>query len=215
MPTDMGERAVCTRYVLGWSARVYRRRSWHAIHCAVARLWLSFLRLLFRFGAWHASAPYSCRAYKKMVVELANALHPAVAVEVGCGLGDIISRVKAVERVGIDLDANVIRAARFLHWRGRWIQGDSSRVLQLQQRRIDCLIMVNWIHCLSPDELAALLLPLLPITRYLILDAIDADGPCSYRYKHDFGFLAAATQRVRTVRAPDEPRSFAVLEVLQ
>jgi hypothetical protein len=206
---------VCTRQLIGSGARLYRGRGWRAIRCVVARLWLRCLRLLFRFGPWHASAAYSCRAYKKVVVELANALHPAIAVEVGCGLGDIISRVRAVDRVGIDLDANVIRAARFLHWRGRWIQGDGSCVLQLQQPRIDCLIMVNWIHCLSPHDLAALLFPLLPITRYLILDAIDSDGPCSYRYKHDFSFLAAVTRRVRTVRAPDEPRSFVVLEVLQ
>jgi hypothetical protein len=181
----------------------------------MARLWLRALRLLFRFDAWHASAAYSCRPYKSAVVVLANALHPAVAVEVGCGLGDIISRVSAVERIGIDLDAHAIRAARFLHWRGRWIQGDSSCVLQLEHPRIDCLIMVNWIHSLSADELAALLVPLLPVTRYLILDAIDVDGPRSYRYKHDFSFLAAVTRRVRTARVPDEPRSLVVLEVLQ
>jgi hypothetical protein len=171
--------------------------------------------VLFRFAAWHASAPYSCRPYKRAVVELANALHPAVAVEVGCGLGDIISRVRAVERTGIDLDVHVIRAARFLHWRGRWMQGDSSSLLHLGHSSIDCLIMVNWIHNLNADDLAALLLPLLPMTRYLILDAIDADGPDSYRVKHDFGFLAAVTRRVRTARVPGEPRSFVVLQVLQ
>jgi hypothetical protein len=181
----------------------------------MARLSLRFLRLLFRFEAWHASAPYSCRAYKRAVVELANALHPAVAVEVGCGLGDIISRVKAAVRIGIDRDAPVIRAARVLHWRGRWIQGDGRCVSQLPHSRIDCLIMVNWIHSLSADDLAALLLPLLPMTRYLILDAIDVDGPVSYRYKHDFGFLAALTRRVRTARVTDEPRTFLVLEVLR
>jgi hypothetical protein len=181
----------------------------------MARLWLRSLRLVFPYGAWHASAAYSCRAYKRAVVQLANGLHPAVAVELGCGLGDIISRVRAVERIGIDLDAHVIRAARFLHRRGRWIHGDSRCVLQLEYPRIDLLIMVNWIHSLSADDLAALLFPLLPLTRYLILDAIDVDGPPSYRFKHDFRFLAAVTRRVLTARVPDEPRSFVVLEVLQ
>lgn len=197
------------------SADSPRKRRTRAVRCALARLWLRALRWLFPFDAWHASAPYPCRPYKQAVVELANSLHPAVAVEVGCGLGDIISRVKAADRIGIDRDRQVIRAARLLHWRGTWIEGDATRVLRLGYARIDCLIMVNWIHALSAEDLAALLLPLLPLTRYLILDAIDPDSPGSYRYRHDFSFLAALTRRTRTTRVPYEPRSFVVLEVLQ
>jgi hypothetical protein len=177
---------------------------------------LSALRLLFGFDRWHASAPYSCRPYKQLVVELANALQPSIAMEVGCGLGDIISRVNAVDRFGIDADLKVIRAARFLHrGRGFWIHDDGIPIQRIvpQERTIDCLIMVNWIHNLDPKRLSELLLPLLPRTRYLILDAIDADGPNSYRYKHDFGVLSEVTRKLSTSRVPGEPRSFIVFEV--
>jgi len=81
------------------------------------------------------------------------------------------------------------------------------------QRTIDCLIMVNWIHGLSPDELSGILLPLLPNTRFLILDAIDHNGPASYRYKHEFEFLAACARKVSSSRIDGEPRSFFVFEV--
>lgn len=152
-----------------------------------------------------------------MVVGLANALQPACAVEVGCGLGDIICRIKAAERVGIDVDRCVIRAARFLHPTGRWIHGNGGYLPRLVPpgRRIDCLIMVNWIHALSPQELAAVLMPVMPNVRYLILDAIDADAPKSYRYRHDFSFLDAAARRICTARVPGEPRTFMVFESLQ
>ena len=186
------------------------------IRCRMDRLGLRALRLLFGFASWHAAAPYSCRPYKKLVVELANALHPSIAVEVGCGLGDIIGRVNAADRIGIDVDSRVIRAARFLHrGRGIWVHGDGDCIRRAisQGRTIDCLIMVNWIHTLSPERLRELLSPLLPITRYLILDAIDADGPDSYRYKHDFAFLAALAQRRSVSRVQSEPRSFIVFEV--
>ena len=187
------------------------------VRCRAARLRLNALRPLFGFDRWHAAAPYACRPYKGVVVELANALHPAVAVELGCGLGDIISRVSAADRVGIDADARVIRAARFLHRGGRWVHGEGSCVLSLfpGPRLIDCLIMVNWIHRLSPEELARLVLPLLARTRYLILDAVDAGALQPDRHRHDFGFLAAVTRPVSTARVPGEPRTFTVFETLR
>lgn len=197
-------------------ASVFRTGVWTKLRCRIDRFGLAALRLLFGFDRWHASAPYTCRPYKQLVVELTNALQPTTVVEVGCGLGDIISRVNAVDRFGIDSDSQVIRAARFLHrGRGRWIHGDGNRIQLVvpQERKIDCLIMVNWIHNLSCESLSELLLPVLPRTRYLILDAIDADGPISYRYKHDFGFLSAVTRKLSESRVPGEPRRFIVFEV--
>jgi hypothetical protein len=73
--------------------------------------------------------------------------------------------------------------------------------------------MVNWIHNLSPERLSELLLPLLPRTRYLILDAIDAESPNSYRHKYDFEFLSTVTRRLSASRVQGEPRSFVVFEV--
>jgi SAM-dependent methyltransferase len=196
--------------------KLLRKNFWTSIRCRCERLWLRGLRLMFRFDAWHASAPYSCRPYKKTVVGLVNALAPRTAVEVGCGLGEILSRVTATERFGFDQDGAAIRAARFLHGRRiHWKIADLAAVpLSLPEgRRIDCLIMVNWIHNLSPEQLGASLLPLLSRTGWLILDAIDRDGPASYRYKHDFAFLSAVAERVSVTPVPGEPRSLIIFKV--
>ena len=185
------------------------------IRCHFERMWLGAIRRVFRFDAWHANAPYACRPYKKRVVDLANSLSPNTVVEVGCGLGEIVTRINAQNRYGLDSDARVIRAARFMHPRGIvWIAGAAAT---LQQRMgpvafIDCLIMVNWIHNLSSEELAATLVPLLPKTRYLIVDAVDQDAPASYRVKHDFAFLTGQATRLAAVRVPDEPRSFLLFQ---
>jgi hypothetical protein len=74
--------------------------------------------------------------------------------------------------------------------------------------------MVNWIHSLSPEELAGLVLPLLASTRYLIVDGIDAEGTPSYRYKHDFAFLAGRVRQASVARVPGERRTFRVFETL-
>jgi hypothetical protein len=83
-----------------------------------------------------------------------------------------------------------------------------------REQGIDCLVMINWIHNLQPDQLAECVLPLLPRARYVLLDAIDHDAPPSYRFRHDFGFLAGVTERISVSRAPGEPRSFVLYKVI-
>jgi ubiquinone/menaquinone biosynthesis C-methylase UbiE len=197
------------------SAAAWRVGEWRAVRCRLDRLWLTALRRVLRFDAWHAAAPYSCRPYKKTVVELANALRPQVAVEVGCGLGDILSRIKARERLGFDTELAVVRAARWLHpMRARWVHGDATDVLSYTSRRIDCLIMVNWIHNLSPERLAACLRPLLPHVSHLIVDAIHPDAPGTYRFRHDFQFLSDVAERIADVAVAAEPRNLVVFKIV-
>jgi SAM-dependent methyltransferase len=187
-----------------------------ALRCRIYRAWLAALRTVFEFDSWHANAPFSCRPYKGQVVELANSLHPRTVVEVGCGLGDILSRISARERFGFDTDAGVIRAARFLHRHSaHWIHGDAACVARTVpvDHGIDCMIMVNWTHNVSAEQLAALLLPLAQRVRYLILDAIDVNGPGSYKHKHDFRFLDNIARRISILRPANEPRSLIVFEV--
>src|SRR4051812_17445146 len=94
------------------------------VRCKADRAWLSCVGRMFELDPWHANAPYSCRPYKKSVVDLVNSLKPERVVEIGCGLGEILVRIQARHRFGLDTDADVIRAARFLHpGTVHWIQG--------------------------------------------------------------------------------------------
>lgn len=183
------------------------------VRCRLELLWLSVLQRHFGFDPWHALAPYPCRSYKKVVVDIVNRLAPATVVEIGAGLGELLAHIDAPQRLGYDIDPAVVRAARFLHRRGiTFVRGDATQVIDSP---IDVLILVNWIHNLSADELSELLEPLMPRTTYLLLDAIDLDGPSSYRYKHTFDFLSGNADLVSVTRAPDEPRSFHLFRVKQ
>lgn len=183
------------------------------LRCRADRLWLGLLARYFRFDPWHASAPYSCRTYKQTVVDLVNSLSPHTVVEIGCGLGELLCRIHAPRRYGYDVDQGVIRAARFLHGsKISFIHGDAAKV---EQDSMDVLILVNWIHSQSPAELFGVLKPLLAKASYLVLDAIDPDGPGSYRYKHDFAFLEGKAERLSITRPLDEPRSFHLFRVIR
>ena len=175
------------------------------------RLCLKVLEKYFKFDSWHSSAPFSSRPYKKTVVDIVNDLKINVVVEVGSGLGELLVRIKAKERYGYDIDLGAVRASRFLY--GKYVSffhGDSKFI---SQEKIDVLIMVNWIHNLSPKELEDILMPMTHKVKYFLLDAIDLNGPKTYRYKHDFKFFGGVAELLSVTPAPNEPRSFHLFRV--
>ena len=181
-------------------------------HC----LFLGALRMVYKFDRWHSTNPYCARPYKKTLVDLVNSLAPSTVVDVGCGLGDILWRVRAEERYGIDPDLGAIRAAPVLHpGKIRWIHGDSSVINStLSGIKIDCLIMVGWIHGISPEQLSSILLPLLTRVKYCILDAFNSDL-APYPYKHDFGFLTNLATCVSVVNpVNDDIRRLLVYKII-
>lgn len=182
------------------------------MRCRLDQAWLEVLRRRYGFHRWHSSAPYACRPYKKLVVHLADSVRPNIVIEVGCGLGDLVSRIHARERYGYDIDLGVINAARLLHGRRvTFIHGEASDV---RQPTCDLLIMVNWIHQVDPVELERIMRPLALRSRFLLLDAVDPDGPEEYRFKHDFAFLEGWTEEISAAREPSEPRTFRLLRVM-
>ncbi len=176
------------------------------------RLFIFTLSKIYKFPAsWHP--PTSMRQYRITVAGIVNALKPDVVCEVGCGLCSILSRINSPHRYGYDIDAGVIRAARLLRSSALELhEGDLSAVAL---NHIDVLILVNWIHEVSPEDLENELSRLLPITRYLVLDAIDPDNTFGYRYKHDFSFLTSRVRRLSVTRHPGEGRSFQLFEVIR
>ncbi|ACZ89216.1 hypothetical protein Aros01_07414 [Streptosporangium roseum] len=114
--------------------------------------------LLSAYGAdkWHLRGFHTTN-YKKVAVALAREVPGSsrVVVEVGCGLGDIVSRVKADKKFGYDVDSATISCARLL---GRLRRPDTSyrvgsfdSLVHLECESIDLLIAMGWLHYM-PDE---------------------------------------------------------------
>lgn len=168
------------------------------------------LSKIFNFPAsWHP--PTSARPYRVQVAGIVNALQPHTVCEVGCGLGSVLKRVKANNRVGYDISPGVVRAARLVT-AGR-ISMRTGTLEDVTLLRMDVLILFNWIHEISPHELARQLAPLLPRTTYLVLDAINPDNQHGYRYKHDFEFLQPWCDLIQRTPVINEGRSVYVYKV--
>jgi len=168
------------------------------LRCAAAKAWLRLVRAAFGFESWHASAPAACRPYKGIVRAAADALGPGTAVEVGCGLGEIVAGVRAGARYGIDIDPAVLRAALFLHGRRvSFTQGSLEAAADLPAASIDVLIMCNWLHSVETDELRGRLRCLLAARRvgHIVIDVIHPGVP-GFRCHHDPQALFRGMARV-------------------
>lgn len=154
--------------------------------CFVTRLRFRMLRARFHFDPWHCDGTWYCRPYQRVAVDMVNRVSPSVVVEVGCGLGEVISRVSAPIRTAFDLDRSVIDAAR--HLRGNAVQFQVGSWADVGRGPIDVLVAINWIHSLSPEELSAALTLFEGRVSYFLLEGITV-GQEGYAHCHDFAFL--------------------------
>lgn len=177
-----------------------------SLKCIASRIYLSLLRLKYKFDPWHVSGNIYCRTYKHQVLELVESLGAiSSVVEIGCGLGDLVSNVAAPDRVGIDKDKNVIKAAEYLNGgKCRFVSGTFEEASLF---KADLLIMVNWIHELAPDIIECNVKKLRSNYVYMLVDAITSNRG-EYKYKHQFDFMSAIGEQISRIDCdPTEGRS--------
>ena len=182
------------------------------------------LQKIYGFDPWHVHGNYYSRPYKARVVALVEGMQPKTVVEIGAGLGDIIGRVRAEIRIGLDRDPKVIAAARHC------VSGDvrlaSADFLEPESvlsaltplnasgpaiSSIDCLILVNWIHMVDIEAIAASIAQISAVypIRSILVDAIKP-GLRGYRYHHDQTAFAKLG-RIDRVVAGDAARDLIVI----
>ena len=151
---------------------------------------------------WHIKSNIYCRPYKWRVIEVANSLNPNCVIEIGCGLGEIISRVKAQYRVGVDIDKTCIYLANKLNKGPIYIEGSFDSVLALQVKDVDLLIMVNFIHGISMDTLSFCINQILDskTCKYIITDRYKEDYP-DRGIVHD---LSKYNKRIKLINVYDD-----------
>jgi len=158
------------------------------------------LRILFRFDRWHVS-PLRERDYARAIIKYLNGL-PAQerksALEIGCGLGDIIRHIDFRTRTGFDAAEEVLGAARFL---SRWGRRGETAFSTFRfpdgtlTGRYDAIIMVNWIHNICPDVLRN---SIEGFTQRNLADngkiVLDTVSDREYKYNHD---ISALTKNIK------------------
>ena len=147
-----------------------------------------------------------------VAVAMANSIKPESVIEIGCGLGEIISRIDSTTKIGFDTCDKVLMAASDYH--DQTIRWQSGSFFEAQTFEKDLLIAINWINNLSPEELEKNILSNKSTTKYFLLESItkNTDG---FRYYHDFSFMEKFSERIdRQECGYGEPRELILFRVL-
>ena len=179
------------------------------------------LHLIYGFDPWHITGTFHARPYKADVVRLCEAVPHDCVVEIGVGLGDILGRVDAKKRVGIDREVEVLKAARFCVYGPVSFAvadfADPDRLIaalnQNDVSTVDVMILVNWIHMIEMDVIAKTLSTVsrdIPI-KHIVLDTIRAGTP-GYRFTHSQDDLRRLGD-IKKVIAADDVRDLVIVEV--
>lgn len=153
----------------------------------IKQRYFSFLLECHQFDKWHVS-PINFRPYALGIVDYLNEREwseKEKIVEIGCGLGEIIGNINVHNKVGYDIDANVIGAARKIYPGTKFKVGTFE---DIKKQNIECLITVNFIHGTSPEELRKKYTSLCEENHinYFILDIVRDER---YEFNHSIDYL--------------------------
>lgn len=160
----------------------------------IKKLLYSLLQLKFKFSSWHIvpinQRPYALEIYMTLNSDMKRFKLPyAPIVEVGCGLGDIIGSLKwKCGKIGFDLSSNVLKGAKLLHPNVKFYKGTFENI---NCQNISCLIMVNFIHVISPDKLKKDIGQVLNKSKVemFVFDTFRDNKGTEYVYSHDGNYL--------------------------
>ncbi len=155
----------------------------------------SLLRGFLRFDPWHR-APLAAKDYAVGIIEHLNALpreRRGRVADIGCGLGDILLNLDYEERLGLDSDPAVLKAAgivRRSHRKGSARFAAFSFPEDRLEGLFDAIILTNWPHAIAPPALKAGIVRLfrdhVSPGGCLVIDTVSKNG---YPHRHDAVFL--------------------------
>lgn len=135
------------------------------------------LQRVYRFDKWHIYGS-SKPQYTFIVSQMLNQLTKKdTIVEIGCGLGNILKLARFDNKIGFDLDPQVIKAAKLTNWfrRIEFRRGTFLEATEVQD--IDVLVAVNWVHNLESRLLVKELLNF--PSCYIVTEGVE-----DYRFFH-------------------------------
>jgi len=186
--------------------------------CVFFRLFYLILKLIYKFDKWHVNGSYYCKPYKKQIIRIINNLKFNSVLEIGCGLGDIINRVKVCQnKFACDIDPHVIKVAKFLT--PKQIENSPKFFLDsfytLKLKNIDTIIMINFMHNINKKDLLFNLKKIIRYSKckYIIVDGIKKKFKKKYQFCYSQKFWENFGDIYSKHKSVDNVRDFYVIKI--
>ena len=147
------------------------------------------LQKILGFDEWHLKSIEE-RKYAISIINRVNELilkdqfdSRGCVIELGCGLGDLISGIKFRNKIGYDIDSKAIWGARLIHPFNSCFKVGSF--FNIVGKHVNCLIAVNFLHCIESVDVKNMFNHIAQnnsIDR-IIVDSVETPP---YKYSHDW-----------------------------
>lgn len=143
---------------------------------------------------WHLEGTFYCRKYKMLSLEIINNLKPKLYIDIGCGLGEILTKVNINPnyKLGYDIDLRLVKYYKKYKEKEYKFFTDESLLLRyaksinIRQDDLIVISMLNFVHQINQRDLVEIL------KRYkkdlgkfiLIIDNIKNNSK-EYKYDHN------------------------------
>jgi len=144
-----------------------------------SRIVLRIFSIGLKVPKWHLNATFEAREYKSQVIKIANMYDSNYVIEVGCGVGEILSRLNASQKYGLDINMDTLLLCKRLNNNIKIIQTDiiknNIKIIEIlnsiEQDETILIIMVNWLHQYSENQVKDMLEKILFLNRKIIVIA--------------------------------------------
>lgn len=150
-------------------------------------MYREWLQKVIGFDKWHLSSlnerPYAISTINRINELIQHGMiSEGMILEVGCGLGDIISSIQWSDKMGFDIDRRAILAARILHPRTAFRVGTFD---EIRNKKISALIALNFMHQINGETCCQYFGQLLQHNKVerIVIDSVQSPP---YRYAHDY-----------------------------
>lgn len=153
-------------------------------------MYREYLQKIIGFDKWHLNT-LNERFYAVPTIKRINGMicsgevFNGAIIEVGCGLGDIISAVRWKDKLGYDIDRKAVLAARLLH-PGTSFQVGTFDVIK--NRKIAVLIALNFLHRVDNESCYRYFRELTCQNEVGTVVVDEVQSP-PYQYTHDYTAL--------------------------
>ena len=182
----------------------------NCVKCFSDFIVFSYYTYTFNIDRWHKQGGLHCSKRNPYIVEIVNSISPESVVDIGCGLGAILSEVNASSLLGIDYseiarESHQLKVRNFKHGTFDHISGNYEVLIATNfLHSFDQSIVKNWIEsAISRNSV-----------KFLIFDEIHENSE-GYKYKHKFDAIVPKIKLIKRKEFILEKRDIVLFQVIR